>query len=496
HIHVPKPREETLSRHSFVQSSCHQGIWEPSLSHTRVEYPGNNDICLIEIPSLERVEEYTLSPGNFGNLDFGAKPAQANVSSPLSTVDSSGSDIHVHIVRQPTPSPVLSCLQSVPAGHNAHAHVTSSSVVDPRLGSVKSFQDDLSQSTSLQHVQISPKMMEDFLKLAKPNTEKNLETCGILAGSLISSGGVTVPYNERRGDIRYPGRTFSFPAWMDSCIVDIIKNSRGQYCNAYAHFIGIHTNNFTELIACQHGIALTRSFHILQLIMEGDSRLIIDMINQGSTLHKDPTLTSVDAVHKEGLEGRGFSNPHDEFLGFNSHTHAGEKSNLHFERDGTTKEEELALTPIIVPKSQHDEIIIDHCLVMVDNISICDESMVEKEAKGMVGTHFSKRHDDSQLAGLFITEAPSSQVEGFYGFGKNHNEAPCMCQQSMDEVKVGKLRTAKGGGGSIFASLILQSRICGKTDFGMFFTIIAVGRKTSMFALYTSQSASALFTLP
>lgn len=29
------------------------------------------------------------------------------------------------------------------------------------------------------------KMMEDFLRLARENTQKNLETCGVLAGSLV-----------------------------------------------------------------------------------------------------------------------------------------------------------------------------------------------------------------------------------------------------------------------------------------------------------------------
>jgi len=32
----------------------------------------------------------------------------------------------------------------------------------------------------------STSMMESFMKLAKSNTDKNLETCGILAGLLVS----------------------------------------------------------------------------------------------------------------------------------------------------------------------------------------------------------------------------------------------------------------------------------------------------------------------
>ncbi|KAH9329812.1 hypothetical protein KI387_001920 [Taxus chinensis] len=146
----------------------------------------------------------------------------------------------------------------------------------------------------------------------------------------------------------------------------------------------------------------------------------------------------MDIVYKEGLEGRGFSSPHDKFLRFNSHTHAVKKSDLHFERDGAMQDEDLALNPIIVPDSHHYELIINHYLVNTDKISTCDESRVEKEAKEMVRTHFSKRHDNSQLAGLLMTTALKSQVESIHDLGKNHKEAPCICQQSMDEVEVEK----------------------------------------------------------
>lgn len=32
----------------------------------------------------------------------------------------------------------------------------------------------------------STTLMENFMKMAKSNTDKNLETCGVLAGSLVS----------------------------------------------------------------------------------------------------------------------------------------------------------------------------------------------------------------------------------------------------------------------------------------------------------------------
>lgn len=33
----------------------------------------------------------------------------------------------------------------------------------------------------------STKMMDEFMRLAKGNTSRNLETCGVLAGSLVST---------------------------------------------------------------------------------------------------------------------------------------------------------------------------------------------------------------------------------------------------------------------------------------------------------------------
>lgn len=33
----------------------------------------------------------------------------------------------------------------------------------------------------------STKMMDSFMRMAKSNTDRNLETCGVLAGSLVSA---------------------------------------------------------------------------------------------------------------------------------------------------------------------------------------------------------------------------------------------------------------------------------------------------------------------
>ncbi|XP_044480711.1 AMSH-like ubiquitin thioesterase 2 isoform X2 [Mangifera indica] len=93
--------------------------------------------------------------------------------------DKSGSTrqrITVHAVTQSHPSPVLSLVESVPQG----AHITHIKVDN----SDKRAHNEPSSSKVLQDVHISGQLMEDFLELAKDNTDKDLETCGVLGAFL------------------------------------------------------------------------------------------------------------------------------------------------------------------------------------------------------------------------------------------------------------------------------------------------------------------------
>eukprot|EP01018_Ginkgo_biloba_P023548 Gb_28140 [translate_table: standard] len=141
------------------------------------------------LEKLGQVGQTGLSRVNFGSLDFDARPLQVGGSCSLSSVNT-----HVHIVREPSPLPVLAYVENLPAGLDAVSHVSHFNVADSRLGPAKSSQYVMSRSMSPQFQKVgdllcdsfsmSSNMMEDFLKLAKSNTEKNLETCGVLAGSL------------------------------------------------------------------------------------------------------------------------------------------------------------------------------------------------------------------------------------------------------------------------------------------------------------------------
>ncbi|KAG9459593.1 hypothetical protein H6P81_004101 [Aristolochia fimbriata] len=183
---LPTPKDETLSRHSILGPTGLRGQWLGPISGTRVNYPSTADVSPTVTASQNHGEHYgeiSCESDRDGSgmesvlsLDDGRWSSPANDSNSLS-VDAFGSNnAQFDIVRQPSPPPVLAHVQ--PDVH----HIPPSRVADPRPGPAQS--DSGLESKTFQHLHITPKLMEDFLSLAQTNTAKNLETCGILAGSL------------------------------------------------------------------------------------------------------------------------------------------------------------------------------------------------------------------------------------------------------------------------------------------------------------------------
>ncbi|KAF9625462.1 hypothetical protein IFM89_023057 [Coptis chinensis] len=81
-------------------------------------------------------------------------------------------NLNVQCVTQSSPSPALTCIQSPPQA----AHLSHIAASDSR--------HDYSQS-SCHDVHISVRLMDDFLELARDNTNKDLETCGVLGAFLV-----------------------------------------------------------------------------------------------------------------------------------------------------------------------------------------------------------------------------------------------------------------------------------------------------------------------
>eukprot|EP00252_Welwitschia_mirabilis_P010628 TRINITY_DN2400_c0_g1_i1.p1 TRINITY_DN2400_c0_g1~~TRINITY_DN2400_c0_g1_i1.p1 ORF type:complete len:505 (+),score=89.14 TRINITY_DN2400_c0_g1_i1:273-1787(+) len=194
-LSIPLPKEETLSRHSFLGPNGLRGNWQSSLATTRlqVQYPSHGDLTPIEIPCLDQSghalptpEAVSVSSSQSTRDDLLELLESSSVSTPgestslITSIETSMPSI----VRQPSPPAVVAPVQHVPVGLDTFTHVSPVNVADPRPGPAKSFQDKLANSKSPQSVQISTKMMDEFMRLAKSNTLKNLETCAVLAGLL------------------------------------------------------------------------------------------------------------------------------------------------------------------------------------------------------------------------------------------------------------------------------------------------------------------------
>ncbi|KAL6007516.1 hypothetical protein ACLOJK_033014 [Asimina triloba] len=189
-LSIPHPKEETLSRHSILGPNGLRGQWQPPISDKGVQYPLNLDLTPVEIPSLIQPAKEVADVPKEGaksdcekstlesvlSLDDGRWSLQAEQPSPMTTLNTLESS-HMDVVRQPTPPPVLAEIQDL-------VPVTSLQDTDSRTGPENSFQDALIHSEKPLELHISSQLMESFMRLARSNTEKNLETCGVLAGSL------------------------------------------------------------------------------------------------------------------------------------------------------------------------------------------------------------------------------------------------------------------------------------------------------------------------
>ncbi|KAJ4959712.1 hypothetical protein NE237_019622 [Protea cynaroides] len=101
----------------------------------------------------------------------------------VDTIIANDRNINVHRVTLSSPSPSLSFVHNMPsAGHVSHL-----TDADSKHGESNSSLNGTSESKFLQDVHISSRLMEDFLELARDNTDKDLETCGIL-GAFLKKG--------------------------------------------------------------------------------------------------------------------------------------------------------------------------------------------------------------------------------------------------------------------------------------------------------------------
>ncbi|CAI8619854.1 unnamed protein product [Vicia faba] len=188
---LPRPKEETLSRHSILGPNGLNGQWQPPTSDKGVRYPTIIDLSPVEIPSLHQSledgslnkKDNSISEQNRSDLESTLTQSEdflvqhADETPSLISFEETEDLDPIKIIRQPSPPPVLAEVQDlVPT---VSPHVDEAGCKTETLSS-----DSFVRGESPLQLHISTAMMGSFMKLAKSNTDKDLETCGILAGSL------------------------------------------------------------------------------------------------------------------------------------------------------------------------------------------------------------------------------------------------------------------------------------------------------------------------
>eukprot|EP00271_Cylindrocystis_brebissonii_P021167 TRINITY_DN7423_c0_g1_i1.p1 TRINITY_DN7423_c0_g1~~TRINITY_DN7423_c0_g1_i1.p1 ORF type:complete len:536 (-),score=65.39 TRINITY_DN7423_c0_g1_i1:206-1813(-) len=176
-FNIRPPSAESLSRHSIfmprgdTRSRPVQSSW--------VAYPTSQiDDRPVSFPSLE--------PPPATPPTTTAKPSDDLVSWDAPAPPPSALDVapDVRLIRQPSPPPMETPVQTIPQ----QPQIRPEDVADPRPGPppvvTTGTEDKLEESKGPKPMHISTRMMEEFMRRVSANTQRNLETCGVLAGVL------------------------------------------------------------------------------------------------------------------------------------------------------------------------------------------------------------------------------------------------------------------------------------------------------------------------
>ncbi|KAJ0989148.1 hypothetical protein J5N97_007504 [Dioscorea zingiberensis] len=303
-LSIPRAKEETLSKHSILGPNGLYGQWQPTIVNREIKYPNNLDLTPIEFPSLnpttlgpvdvnnsvasekERsVLEEVLSLHDDGSLVRAEEPSSTvapDIAEALSSLD---------IIKEPSVPPVRAQVEDL--------IIDSLQASNPSLGDSISLQDELAHSESPLEVHISTTLMENFMRLAKSNTDRNLETCGVLAGSLKNRTffvtALIIPKQESTSDscqttneeeiFDYQDKQSLFPlGW--------IHTHPTQSC--FMSSIDVHTH-YSYQIMLPEAIAIvmaprdgSRTYGIFRLTTPGGMSVIRQCPQRGFHPHQNP----------------------------------------------------------------------------------------------------------------------------------------------------------------------------------------------------------------
>ncbi|KAL2999547.1 hypothetical protein AAZX31_09G165900 [Glycine max] len=194
---LPPPKEETLSRHSILGPNGLKGHWRPPIIDKGIKYPSNIDLSPVELPSLQQSMEdeslkkkdnsiaehhkselaSILTQSEDCQLQPHPQPEPDQEPPSLISFETTETSAQIEVIRQPSPPPVLAEVQDLVPAVSPCVNEAGCKTEIPSLDNSVHAEDPL-------QLHISAALMESFMKLAKSNTKKNLETCGVLAGLL------------------------------------------------------------------------------------------------------------------------------------------------------------------------------------------------------------------------------------------------------------------------------------------------------------------------
>uniref|UniRef100_J3L087 MPN domain-containing protein n=1 Tax=Oryza brachyantha TaxID=4533 RepID=J3L087_ORYBR len=204
---LPYPKEETLSRHLVLGPNGLHGKWTAHVAGTRIQYPSNAELTQSDISSLlPSILNPDVLYGPSKSQDF---PINENkdmqsvlslddgrwflpVEEPTSVSPGFEEEFSQLNIRQVSPPPFMAQV------HAQHRTISTSTVADLGPGIATS------STGRYQNLHVPVTLMECFLRVAEVNTANNLETCGILAGTLkkraFSVTTLTIPKQKSTSD--------------------------------------------------------------------------------------------------------------------------------------------------------------------------------------------------------------------------------------------------------------------------------------------------------
>nr|AIZ68185.1 AMSH-like ubiquitin thioesterase 1 [Albuca bracteata] len=300
-LSIPRPSEESLSRHSILGPNGLHGQWQPPVPNRGIQYPSNLDLTPVDIPSLQPTQDEPASLKESA-LEHEKSPleevlslhdggASVNTEEPSSLTSDVTETLKMDIVREPSPPPVRAEVQDLSALTSEVSHSISSQTTP--------FQDEIVRTESPLQVHISTTLMESFLRVAKSNTDRSLETCGVLAGSLKNRKfyvtSLIIPKQESTSDscqTTNEEEIFDYQDKQSLFTLGWIHTHPTQSC--FMSSIDVHTH-YSYQIMLPEAIAIvmaprdgTRKHGIFRLTAPGGMSVIRQCPHRGFHPHAEP----------------------------------------------------------------------------------------------------------------------------------------------------------------------------------------------------------------